>query len=169
MPDIKFIQLDPIADLERVSDLTRRAIDYVTMETHGTDIPAFVKSNLVDAPPVCGPDDIFLRGLERPDGSLAGYANSIRHYPEHGHWYMGLLLLDPAERGQGLGRRAATRVMDEARADNAPCIRIAVLDVNTNARKFWAAMGYEHERTVPGDPNGDGHIRHVLKCDLTPR
>ena len=75
---------------------------------------------------------------------------------------MGLLLLDPGERGKGLGTRAAQLVLDEARADGAPCIRIAVLDVNTKARKFWAHMGYEHERTVPGDPTGDGHKRHVL-------
>ena len=59
-----------------------RASDYVAMETGKANNPGFVHSTLTDAPPNCGPDDIFLRGLERPDGALAGFAGSIRHFPE---------------------------------------------------------------------------------------
>ena len=80
---------------------------------------------------------------------------------------MGLLILDPNVRGDGLGRKAAKHVIDEARADNAPCIRIAVLDVNTGARAFWDKMGFEHERTVKASQNEDGNERHILKLDLT--
>ena len=58
-------------------------------------------------------------------------------------------------------------VIDEARADNAPCIRIAVLDVNTGARAFWDKIGFEHERTVEASKNEDGNERHILKLDLT--
>ena len=167
MDDIELVTLDAKADYKRVADLMHRASDYVAMETGKADNPGFIHSTLTEAPPVCGPDDIFLRGLERPDGSLAGFAGSIRHYPKHGHWYMGLLILDPAERVNGLGRWAAQQVIAEARADDAPCIRIAVLDVNKPARAFWNAMGFEHERTVKADPKGDGHKRHILKRDLT--
>ena len=150
MDDFKIINLDAKDDYTRVADLMYRASDYVKMETGKANNPGFVHSTLNDVPPVCGPDDRFLRGLERPDGTLAGFAGSIRHYPKHGHWYMGLLILDPNVRGDGLGRKAAKHVIDEARADNAPCIRIAVLDVNTGARAFWDKMGFEHERTVKG-------------------
>lgn len=167
MDDIKIIALDAKADYRRVADLMHRASDYVAMETGKANNPGFVHSTLTDAPPNCGPDDIFLRGLERPDGSLAGFAGSIRHYPKQGHWYMGLLILEPDARGDGLGRRTAQHVIDEARADGAPCIRIAVLDVNKGARTFWDKMGFEHERTVRADPKGDGHKRHVLKLELT--
>ena len=80
---------------------------------------------------------------------------------------MGLLILDPHARGDGLGRQTAQHVIDEARTDNAPCIRIAVLDVNKDARAFWDKMGFEHERTVKADPKGDGHKRHILKLELT--
>lgn len=166
MDDIEIITLDAKADYKRVADLMHRASDYVQMETGKANNPGFVHSALTDSPPNCGPDDIFLRGLERPDGTLAGFAGSIRHFPEQGHWYMGLLILDPNVRRQGLGYTAAKHVINEARADGAPCIRIAVLDVKKGARTFWDKLGFEHERTVRADPKGDGHKRHVLKLNL---
>jgi len=167
MDDIQIVTLDAKDDYTRVADLMFRASDYVEMETGKANNPGFVHATLNDAPPVCGPDDRFLRGLERADGTLAGFAGSIRHYPKHGHWYMGLLILDPDARGDGLGRKAAKHVIDEARADNAPCIRIAVLDMNTGARAFWDKLGFEHERTVKASQNEDGNERHILKLDLT--
>ena len=152
MDDIKIVTLDAKDDYTRVADLMYRASDYVEMETGKANNPGFVHATLNDAPPVCGPDDRFLRGLERPDGTLVGFAGSIRHYPKHGHWYMGLLILDPDARGVGLGRKAAKHVTDEARADNAPCIRIAVLDVNTGARAFLGQNGVRTRTHSEGLP-----------------
>jgi hypothetical protein len=82
MDDIKIINLDAKDDCTRVADLMYRASDYVKMDTGKANNPGFVHSTLNDAPPVYGPDDRFLRGLERPDGTLAGFAGSIRHYPK---------------------------------------------------------------------------------------
>ncbi|SFR37332.1 GNAT family N-acetyltransferase [Litoreibacter janthinus] len=162
MDDLRIIQLDADADFARVSDLCDRAADYVMLEEGNPPNEAYVHKTLTDAPPVCGPEDIFLRGVERPDGTLAGIATSIRHVYQPGEWYMGLLMLDPAERGTGLGRKVAQHVIAEARADGAPCIRIAVLDANPRGRKFWESLGYCHEKSV----QGDDHLRHVLKLDL---
>lgn len=163
---IKFVTLDPVRDFARVFDLFERGADYVRLESGAEPTPEFVEKQLTDKPPVCGPNDIFLRGLERPDGSLAGIATSIRHFYERGEWYMGLLLLDPVERGSGLGKLAAQKVIDEARADNAPKIRIAVLDANPRGRKFWESLGYTLEKTVPAAQNDDGMARHVLVKQL---
>lgn len=162
MDDLRIITLDAEADFERVSDLAHRAADYVRLESGKAPTPEFVRKTLTDKPPVCGPDDIFLRGVERADGTLAGIATNIRHFYEPDEWYMGLLMLDPAERGSGLGRRVAEHVIAEARADGAPCIRIAVLDSNPRARKFWESLGYALEKSA----QGDDHLRHVLKLNL---
>ena len=156
MDDIEIITLDAKADYKRVADLMHRASDYVAMETGKANNPGFVHSALTDSPPNCGPDDIFLRGLERPDGTLAGFAGSIRHFPEQGHWYMGLLILDPNVRRQGLGYTAAKHVINEARADGAPCIRIAVLDVNKGARPFGINWGSNMSAPCGQTPKGTG-------------
>ncbi|MEP3347233.1 MAG: GNAT family N-acetyltransferase [Litoreibacter sp.] len=162
MDNLKIIPLNAQDDFVRVRDLCERASDYVMLEEGHPPDDAYVTRTLNEAPPVCGPDDIFLRGIEREDGSLAGIATSIRHFYEHGEWYMGLLMLDPKERGGGLGRKVAQHVIDEACDDGAPCIRIAVLDANTRGRKFWESLGFTHEKSV----QSDDHLRHVLKLDL---
>jgi ribosomal protein S18 acetylase RimI-like enzyme len=162
MADVKIISLDAEVDFARARDLCERAADYVQLEEGRAPDNAYVRKTLSDAPPVCGPHDIFLRGVERADGSLAGIATSIRHFYEPGEWYMGLLMLDPSERGRGLGRTVAQHVINEARADGAPCIRIAVLDANPRGRKFWDSLGFSHEKSV----QSDDHLRHVLKLNL---
>lgn len=156
----ELIELNAVHDLGRITDLFTRAGDYVKLESGKSPNPDFVQATLTNAPPGC---DIFLRGLERVDGTLAGFASNIRGYPEKSDWYMGLLLLDPAERRKGLGRKAAQHVIDAARADGAPCIRIAVLDTNHAGRAFWDRMGYRLERSV----QGDDHLRHVLKLEIS--
>jgi ribosomal protein S18 acetylase RimI-like enzyme len=162
MVDPTIIALDAEADFARVRDLCQRASDYVQLEEGHVPDDAYVRKTLTDAPPSCGPDDIFLHGVERPNGSLAGICTSIRHFYERDEWYMGLLMLDPVERGSGLGRRVADHIIAQARADNAPCIRIAVLDANPRGRKFWESLGFTHEKSV----QSDDHLRHVLKLEL---
>jgi ribosomal protein S18 acetylase RimI-like enzyme len=79
---------------------------------------------------------------------------------------MGLLILDPQERGKGLGRKAAEQVIEEAKLDLAPRIRIAVLDKNPRGRKFWESLGFKLEKTVLAEDNDDGNERHVLVKEL---
>jgi ribosomal protein S18 acetylase RimI-like enzyme len=118
---------------------------------------------LKEAPPQLTQDDVFSIGIERNDGGLAGMVTYLRHFYERNEWYMGLLILDPAERGNKLGRRAAEHVFEHAKSDCGTVIRIAVLDANPRGRKFWESLDFTLERTVPADQNDDGKIRHVLK------
>lgn len=151
------------ADAERVLDLMTRADDYVRLETGRAPDMAFVRESMIEAPPVVRPEDIHCWGYEGPDGALMGFAASLKGFYEPQDWYMGLLILDPATRGQGLGTRMARFVMDQAQTDGAPVIRIAVLDANTAGRRFWERMGYVHAKSFAAADMKDGHARHVLE------
>ena len=168
MSEIEIVALDPDchvnADAARVMDLFQRASDYVHLEK-GTPPDLSYLRETFDGPPKLAREDRFVLALER-DRTLLGTAAYIRNFYDTGEWYMGLLLLDPTVRGQGYGSALAARVIDQARQDGGTCIRIAVLEANPNARRFWEKHGYVLERSVPGDPEGDGHIRHVLKQEL---
>ena len=157
---IEFVSLDPTQDAVRVLDLFERAHDYIELETGKYPDAQYVQETLTDKPLQLGDDDIFLTGLQRPDGSLAGLVTNIRHFYQQNEWYMGLMILDPVERGSGLGSQAAQHVFEMARADGAPLIRIAVLDKNPRGRRFWEAQGFVPERRV--DDCADGLVRHVL-------
>jgi len=156
------IPLDPETDRARVTDLCARAADYVRLETGRDPDITFVTQTMTAAPPGIGPEDTMLFGLPRPDGRLKGIATCIRGHYAPGEWYMGLLLLDPAERNSGLGSRAAQKIIAMARADGARAIRIAALEANPAGRRFWERQGFGLEKTVPGAD----HTRHVLKLDL---
>lgn len=157
--------LDPQADLAAVQDLCVRAADYVILETGAPPAQDYGANILAEAPPTLPPEDVFSFGAVGENG-LSGIVTCLRNFYEQGEWYMGLLLLYPAARGAGLGALIATHVFDLAVSEGARCIRVAVLDVNERGRAFWDAQGFVLERTVPGDPAGDGHIRHVLKRAL---
>lgn len=168
MSDIEIISLDPDChlneDAARVMDLFERAADYARLEKGKAPDLEFLRETF-DGPPMLAREDRFVLALEQ-DAKLMGTAAYIRNFYEAGEWYMGLLLLDPNVRGSRHGSNLARRVIEHARAESGTCIRIAVLDANPKARRFWERQGYTLERTVPGDPDGDGHIRHVLKQDL---
>lgn len=164
MADRAFIGLDPVADFARVRDLCDRAADYVRLETGKDPDDAYVAETLTDLPPGLTPLDSFLTGIERPDRVLAGIATAIRHFYERDEWYLGLLLLDPAERGQGLGRQMVKYVISQAKADGASAMRVAVLHANPRGMEFWKSLGFIFERTPP--LGADGHPRDVLRLSL---
>ena len=154
--------LDPVADSRAAQDLCLRAADYIVLETGKPPAPEYADKLLAEAPPTLAREDVFAFGAEQGE-RLQGIVTCLRNFYAPREWYMGLLLLDPAARNAGLGTRMATYVFGRARAEQATCIRVAVLEANPHGRRFWARQGFALERTVPADPAGDGHMRHVLK------
>ena len=160
----RIVALDPEADHARLMDLARCAADYARLESGDEPNDAWVRSVTRDAPPQVPPEDVLLFGLEREDGSLAGWLGALRGFYAPGEWYVGLLLLDPAARGQGEGARLFHHLRGMARAEGARLLRIAVLDANPRGRRFWEREGFTRlAKSVEGE---DGHTRHVLEMDL---
>lgn len=156
--------IDPDRDRVAAQDLCDRAADYIILETGNPPKPDYAAKLMVEAPRTLPSRDVFAFGAD-VDGRLVGIVTCLRNFYADREWYMGLLLLDPAARNAGLGARMARHVFDTAQAQQARCIRVAVLDANPKGRRFWERQGFSHERTVPGDPAGDGHMRHVLKLN----
>ena len=160
----RIVALDPEADHARLMDLALRAADYARLESGREPDDGWVRETTRDAPPGVPPEDVLLFGLEREDGALSGWLGALRGFYAPGEWYVGLLLLDPAARGQGEGARLFGHLRDMARADGARLLRIAVLEANPRARRFWEREGFTRlAKSVEGE---DGHTRHVLEMDL---
>ncbi|WP_330458518.1 GNAT family N-acetyltransferase [Streptomyces sp. NBC_00820] len=82
--------------------------------------------------------------LARAEGRLVAIAITLAHHPDPDDpdpW-IGLLMVDAAERKKGYGRRIATLVEERFRADGRDAVRLAVLDGNTKGLAFWTALGY---------------------------
>ncbi|MBY5935512.1 GNAT family N-acetyltransferase [Tateyamaria omphalii] len=150
-------------DGPRILDLCNRASDYVMLDKGRAPDLAYVKSEMTHAPPSVPPHQIWCWGHMQADGSLDAIVTCLKGYYEPNDWYLGLLLLDQAVRNAGLGTQMARHVIEQAQADHANCVRIAVLDTNPRARGFWERAGFKYEKSMTG---GDGHMRHVHRLPL---
>jgi RimJ/RimL family protein N-acetyltransferase len=68
-----------------------------------------------------------------------------------GLWLM-QVTIDPARRGQGLGREAMALLEDEARRLGAPRIELNVFGGNEAARSLYRSLGYREDAVVMSKP-----------------
>jgi GNAT superfamily N-acetyltransferase len=75
--------------------------------------------------------------------ALIGCIDLVRGWPDASTAVIGLLLLEPAARGRGIGRLAFDTIEDQARAwPEVRQLRAVVIDTNALARPFWEHMGF---------------------------
>ncbi len=111
--------------------------------------PAAAHDLFSDLPPGKSPADKSVIGLWNDAGSLIGVIDMVRGYPEPGEWFVGLLLLHPAERGRGLGESIYRAFEAWATSEGAASIGLAVVEGNTRACQFWTRLGFQETRRTP--------------------
>ncbi|GFE49474.1 hypothetical protein So717_12270 [Roseobacter cerasinus] len=165
MPGLK---LSPITQTEHASDvfnLTLRATDYVTLEIGHAPTHDFVDSFFTAAPPGLTTDDLLhFAVMEGP--AMAGIVCIARGYEFPNDWWIGLVLLDPAFRGRGIGTATVGLIKEHATAQAVASLKLSVLEANPRAMHFWIQQGFLPHRYALATPDSDGHNRWVLTCDL---
>lgn len=137
------------ADAGELQGLHERCSGYFEMIEGGPTRPSSAAEDLVDLPPGKAPADKFYFGIRAADGTLVGALDIVRDYPHPGTWILGLLMLDPAVRGAGLGARVYEAARAWVRAQGGHEISIAVLEQNTTAERFWRRRGFRETARVP--------------------
>lgn len=131
------------ADEASVQDLCERCSDFSLLiegrlpeKNTGHDV-------LFDLPPNKGLEDKFVLGIyKKKNDRLIAVIDLIKDYKTSGEWTLGLLMIDPNERGHGLGRTLQSFVKARVLAHQGTLLRIGVVEENTRAYKFWREMGY---------------------------
>jgi RimJ/RimL family protein N-acetyltransferase len=86
---------------------------------------------------------------------LIAFLGLARDYPKAPEWWLGLMLLDPAERNRGLGPQIHRELLERIAAEGATKLWIGVQTQNVAAERFWRREGYvEHSR----QPYGTGTV-----------
>lgn len=89
-------------------------------------------------------------------------------FPDERTWYLGLLFVAPAARGQGLGTRAIEALCTHARERGGAALRLAVVLDNTGARRLYERLGFAFvARKSRTNPNGSVIELDVLERRLT--
>lgn len=139
------ITLRPLveSDADAIQTLLVESADYIDRLTGRPPTPEAGAAVLTSAPPETSADSKQVIGAF--DGrSLLGIVDVIRSWPTPDTAHIGLLLISPGTRGQGVGRLLHDRVIELA-ASWAGITRLRVGIVTANAEHatgFWHALGY---------------------------
>lgn len=150
---------------EDALDLATRAADYVTLEVGHAPNMDFVDSFFTAAPPGLSESDLLHFAIM--DGNAMLGMMCIAHgYEFPDDWWIGLVLLDPAFRGRGIGRAVVHLIKERASEQGIASLKLSVLEANPRAMHFWIREGFLPHRYAPAMPDSDGHNRWVLTYDL---
>lgn len=137
-------------DAGDVLDLYARCTDYFMLQDGEPATLADAIGLFDDVPTEKSAADQTIIGWQGENGLIA-LAAILRDYPIDGVWYLGFMIVDPAARGQGIGRSIYDTIEQWAVDRGAQEIRLAVLVANEAAERFWRSLGYRELRRVGPD------------------
>ncbi len=151
-----------------VLDLCVRCKDYYELHCGILPEEREVKEIFEDLPTGKGYDDKIVLGVFDAENGLIGVLDIIRNYVTEGEWTIGLMILDPKERGKGLGRNIHNALIKWAEPLGAKSFRIGVIEENSNGFAFWSAIGYRKIKEVSMVLTEKTHIVNVMTLHLQP-
>ncbi len=81
-------------------------------------------------------------GVYNPSNEIVGFVDLIKDYPNIGNWIIGLLLISPIERRNGLGTIIHNEILNMIIKNNGEKISLGVLLENEGGLLFWKSIGY---------------------------
>ncbi len=93
-------------------------------------------------------EDTFTFGVYE-DERLIAFAQLARDYPKPSEWWIGLLLVDPDERGRGFGAQIHRQIVEWIEAQAGTAMGLVVQTQNERARRFWLRLGYIEQERQP--------------------
>ena len=163
MSEITLKTISAEDNFDDVMDLAERARDYVIFEIGHAPDEEYVRQFFEATPPDLGPECLIHFAVMEGD-AIAGILCIADGYEFPEDWWLGLVLLDPAYRGRGIGKKAIDQTKARAAAAGRQALKLAVLDANIRGKMFWAREGFDLHRLAPATPDSDGHNRLVLSC-----
>src|ERR1700738_2261207 len=134
----------------QVEALLERCADYLELVAGLPPSPELVHDLFTLLPAGKKNEDKILLGIFAASAQLVGLLDVVCEYPTRGVWFLGLLLLEPGQRGQGLGKKVYCAFAGWAKNLGASEIRLSVAEQNESAYRFWQRLGFlERERRLP--------------------
>jgi ribosomal protein S18 acetylase RimI-like enzyme len=81
-------------------------------------------------------------------GDLVAVAELLQGHPTTYEWYIGLLLVAPERRREGLGAQFFQMILDWIAFRGGSTIRVVVHLQNVAAQRFWERQGFSAEREL---------------------
>ena len=142
---IKYLTLEDAAILQA---LYNQCVDFALL-TYGCPFSQnAAREEFIDVPEGKTKDDNYLFGLYDSYNRLIGAIASHKHYPNCQTWWIGLMMLTPASRNRGLGKKFYRAFECWVAKQNIAQISLCTVQENTIGLKFWQKMGFKIVRTI---------------------
>ena len=145
-------------DGSEIDALLGRCAEFMRM-SEGQDPAPGDGALLLEERPLDAPEvDKHVLGLF--DGPcLVGVMDLLVDYPAEGAWYLGLMLIEPARRREGVGTAVFEALKDWVAGQGGRALRLSVIDENAGGHRFWLRQGFRDLGLVDQDL---GHFRRTL-------
>ena len=140
---LRWLKPDDAGILQQLFD---RCPDYAEIVEGEGVSPTAAEELFQSLPPGGSFSNKLVAGIFRRGGEIGGVLEGMRHYPEENIWWIGLLLLAPDMRNQGVGRTLLEAFIDFARGNAGKAVMLGVVEDNTRAYRFWSKNGFEMVR-----------------------
>lgn len=150
------------ADAPALQVLYERCTDFHQQHEGVPTTPTAAEEELTGVPPGKSLADKFALGIYAHDGRMVAHLDLVRDYPDPGDWQIGLLMVDPAARGTGLGSRACRAALEWTRTLGMRTMTLGVLEHAPDAERFWRRMGFQEVRRQPYTSSGGRESRLIV-------
>ncbi|KJR46273.1 acetyltransferase, GNAT family [Desulfosporosinus sp. I2] len=99
-------------------------------------------------PPGKNYEDKFTLGIYKYTNELVGIIDLVKDFSVKGEWMLGLLLIEPKESGNGLGKLIHEALIQWATTLESKSFRVGVIEDNFRGKKFWSDLGYKEIKEV---------------------
>jgi GNAT superfamily N-acetyltransferase len=141
-------------DAPILQQLLDQCADYTEIVEGMGVSPTAAQELFQELPPGRSFSDKLVVGIFNREGKMTGVLDGIRNYPEENIWWIGLLVLAPDIRHQGMGRKIAEGFVRQAQTHCGRAVMLGVVEDNRRAYRFWSRNGFELVRKT--DPRTFG-------------
>jgi GNAT superfamily N-acetyltransferase len=120
--------------------------DYAEIVEGTVVSPTAAQELFQELPPGRSFSDKLVIGVLDRKGEMVGVLEGVRHYPEENTWWIGLLVLIPGIRNQGMGRKIVEEFVGLAREHGGRAVMLGVVEDNRRVYRFWSRNGFEMVR-----------------------
>jgi GNAT superfamily N-acetyltransferase len=144
-----------LGEIEAIHRLLDQCLDFMLLvDGHAADLKS-TEEDFLFVPDGNSPEDKFVYGIFDPQNALVGLLDTLHGYPDESTWWIGLLLLAPQVRSQGLGQKLVEAFAEYAYASGAQALMLGVVEDNERAYQFWSKMGFEFVRQTEPQQFGE--------------
>ncbi len=145
-------------DEDDVQDLCERCSDFSELIEGRPPEKDAGHSILFDLPPDKELKDKYVFGVYKENNVLIAVIDIVKDYKVTGEWIIGLLMIDPSERGNCLGRKLHELIKTWVLEQNGSTLVIGVVEENYRGFKFWSEMGYSEAGRLKQTYGNKEHI-----------